>query len=157
MLAVAVDAHREVVAVLEGEAEAGLNSAADAEVERQAEDARALRGRDGGGAVDRPVVDDDDVEPRVERAQLVDDAGERELLVQRRHDRDAAQLAQAGKARRRRSRDDGVRHGALTGTPRSSRSSSRRARCAYVCSSSTRSRARRPSSSACAGSASSSP
>ena len=45
VLAVAVDAHRDVVAVLEREAEAGLHGAADAEVERQPQDARAARAR----------------------------------------------------------------------------------------------------------------
>ncbi len=81
VLAVAVDAHGEVVAALEGEAEAGLDGAADAEVEREPEHVRALGGRDVGGAVGRAVVDDDDVEARVEGAQLVDHAPHGHLLV----------------------------------------------------------------------------
>ena len=64
VLAVAVDAHGEVVAVLERVAEAGLHGAADPEVERQPEHARARRSAATlGRAVGRAVVDDDDVEP----------------------------------------------------------------------------------------------
>ena len=77
VLAVAVDLHGELVAVLERVAEAGLDGAADAEVERQAEDVRARRGGDRGGAVGRAVVDDDDLEARVEGADLVDHAAPR--------------------------------------------------------------------------------
>ena len=50
--------------------------------------ARALRAT-SRGAVGRAVVDDDDVEPGVEGAQLVDHARDRALLVERGHDRDA--------------------------------------------------------------------
>ena len=45
VLAVAVDAHGELVALLPGVAEAGLDGAADAEVERQPEHVRAARPR----------------------------------------------------------------------------------------------------------------
>ena len=101
VLPVAVDADGEVEAVLEGEAEARLHGAADAEVERQPEDDRALRRRDLGRAVDGAVVDDDDDEPGIERAQLVDHARHRQLLVQRGDDRDAAQLREPGERRGR--------------------------------------------------------
>ena len=89
VLAVAVDAHRELEAVLERVAEAGLDRAADPEVERQPDDVRAALLGDGGGAVDRAVVDDDDLEPgskarisSITRAIAL-------LLVQRGDDRDA--------------------------------------------------------------------
>ena len=64
-------------------------------------------------AVERAVVDDDDVEPRIERAELVDHAADVLLLVQRGDDRDAAELAQAridvggAAVRRSRSRAEG--------------------------------------------------
>ena len=64
VLAVAVDAHGDVVAVLEREPEARLHGAADAEVERQAQHVRALRRGDVRRAIGRAVVDDDDVEVR---------------------------------------------------------------------------------------------
>ena len=52
MLAVAVDANGQVEAVFERVAEAGLDRAADAEIERQTQDARAGASRD----LRRPVV-----------------------------------------------------------------------------------------------------
>ena len=52
-------------------------------------------GRDRGGRVGRAVVDDDDVQPRVERAQLVEDAADRPRLVPRGDDRDPAVLSHA--------------------------------------------------------------
>ena len=111
VLPVAVDADGDVVAVLVREAEAGLHGAADAEVERQPEDDRALRRRDLGRAVDRAVVDDDDVETGIERAQLVDHARDGLLLVQRRDDGDAAQLREPGESGRGGRQLDGLRHG----------------------------------------------
>src|SRR5256885_912603 len=56
VLAVAVEAYGEVEAVLVGVAEAGLDGAADPEVERQPDHLRAARARDLGGPVDRAVV-----------------------------------------------------------------------------------------------------
>ena len=70
VLAVAVDADSEVEVVLERVAEAGLHGAADAEVERQAQHPRAGCARDLGGAVVRAVVDHEDLELRVVRAEL---------------------------------------------------------------------------------------
>ena len=71
-----------------GVPEAGLHGAADPEVEREADDVRAVLRGDLGRAVGRAVGDDDDVEARVECAQLVDDAADRLLLVERGDDRD---------------------------------------------------------------------
>ena len=98
VLAVPVDLHREVVAPLEGEAEAGLHRPADPEVEGELEDVGALLARDRGCAVDRAVVHDDDVEAGVEGAELVDDAGDRLLLVECGDDREPALLARPGTA-----------------------------------------------------------
>jgi pimeloyl-ACP methyl ester carboxylesterase len=66
--------------VLPRVAEARLHRAADAEVERQPHDARAVVGRDGPGAVDGTVVDDHDVAKLRElqpnaRVELVEGAG----------------------------------------------------------------------------------
>ena len=94
MLPVAVDLHRDVVAVLEREAIAGLHRAADAEVERQPDDVRAPVGGHPCGAVRRAVVDDDDDEAVVERPDLVDHTADRLLFVQRRHDRDPFELGE---------------------------------------------------------------
>jgi hypothetical protein len=80
--------------VLECEPVAGLHGAADPEVEGQPQDVCAAVGRDAGGAVDGPVVDDDDVEAGIERADLVDDTADRLLLVQRRDDRGALELGE---------------------------------------------------------------
>ena len=88
VLAVAVEADGDLVAVLERVLEAGLDGAADAEVERQPDDRRARGGGDLGGRVGRAVVDDDDVEPRIEAAQLPDDRTDRPLLVAGRDDRE---------------------------------------------------------------------
>ena len=51
MLAVPVDLDGEVEPVLAREAVAGLDGAADAEVEREADDVRAVRMGDRGGRV----------------------------------------------------------------------------------------------------------
>ncbi len=110
MLAVAVDTHRKVVAVLEGEAKAGLHRAADTEVERQPQHARTLAARDPRRPVDGAVVDDDDVQPGIEGAQLVDHASDRVLLVQRGDDRDALQLTELRIGRRRSSCGDELAH-----------------------------------------------
>ncbi len=88
MLSVAVDARDDVVVAVERVAETGLDGAADAEVERQSHDARSSARRGLPGAVARRVVDHDDVELRVERANLVDHAADRSLLVVRRDDRE---------------------------------------------------------------------
>jgi hypothetical protein len=139
VLAVPVEPDRGVVALLEREAEPGLDGAADADVERQPEHGRAALGGGGPGLVGRGVVDDHDLDSRIEGADLVDDPPDRARLVVRRDDgRDPSK--------------------AQTGTPalRPMSSSRRRARCAYVCSSRTRSRARFPMSAACPGSARSS-
>ena len=77
VLAVAVEADRELVAVLERVPEAGLHGAADAEVEREAEHDGAPRLCDRRRAVRRAVVDDDDVEAGIEGPDLVDDAADR--------------------------------------------------------------------------------
>ena len=98
VLPVSVDADSDVEAVLERETEARLHGAADAEVERQAERDCTIRSRDLARAVDGAVVDDDDHETGVERAQLVDDPRHGQLFVQRRDDGDAAQLRESGGA-----------------------------------------------------------
>ena len=127
--------------MLERVLEAGLHGAADAEVERQPDDVRAARARDARRCASLgAVVDHDDVEARVERADLLDDAADRRLLVPGRDDRDAR----------------GAQARATPPATSPTSESSCRARWAYVCSSSTRSRARAPIASACAGSASSS-
>ena len=99
MLRVPVEAHGELVAVLEGVAEAGLHGAPDPEVEREPDDRRARLRRLGGGPVERPVVDDDDLELRVDVADLADDAADVPLLVVRGDDGDAAQPARRDPAR----------------------------------------------------------
>src|SRR5207253_4753867 len=85
VLPVAVDLYRDVVAVLEGVAIAGLDGAADTEVEGEAKHMSAAIRGDPGSAVRRAVVDDDDVEAGVESPQLVDHAPDRLFLVQRGH------------------------------------------------------------------------
>ena len=62
VLAVAVDLHGDVVAVLERVLVARLDRAADAEVERMADDARAGGARAVGRVVRRAVVDHEHVE-----------------------------------------------------------------------------------------------
>ena len=74
MLAVTVDLHREVVTVLEGEPVTGLHGTPDPEVERKAENVGAPVSGDSCGPIGRAVVDDDDVEAGIERANLVDHA-----------------------------------------------------------------------------------
>ncbi len=104
VLAVAVDLHRNVVAALEGEPVAGLDGAADPEVEREPEDVGAAVGRHSRGTVGRAVVDHHDVEARIEVSDLADHAADRLLLVQRGNDRDALELGELrehGVARRR--------------------------------------------------------
>src|SRR5512133_4182474 len=91
--------------MLESEAVARLNGAADAEVERETEYMRTLVRGEPSGAICRTVVDHHDVETRVEGADLVDHAAHGLLLVERRDDRDAPQLAdpsEHGVARRHR-------------------------------------------------------
>ena len=64
VLTVAVAADDDVVAALRGVLETCLHGTADAEVERQPDDVRAVRRGDLGRAVDRAVGDDDDFEVR---------------------------------------------------------------------------------------------
>jgi hypothetical protein len=90
VLTVAVTPDRKLVAVLPGVAETGLHRAADTEVERQLEHLGPCGTCDLAGAVDRPVGDDDDVEPGIVLLQLGDDARDVALLVVRRHDRNTA-------------------------------------------------------------------
>ena len=90
VLAVAVDLHGEVEAVLERVLVAGLDRAADPEVEGEPDDPRARLGGEPGGRVGRAVVDDEDLEFRVDRADLAHDGGDRAGLVVRRHDRQPA-------------------------------------------------------------------
>src|SRR5438093_16553 len=78
--------------MFERESIAGLHRTADAEVERQPHHVGAAVGGDTRGAVRGAVIDDDDVETGIERADLVDDAAHRPLLVQRRHDCDPFEL-----------------------------------------------------------------
>jgi hypothetical protein len=54
-----------------------------------------VRSGDSRGPVRRSVVDDDDVESAVEGTKLLYHLRDRRLLVQRRHDRDAAELGEA--------------------------------------------------------------
>ena len=131
MLAVPVEADGDLVALVARVPEPGLHRSADADVEQEPQHRRAVRLGDVCRLVGRRVVDDDDRRGRVEGLDLVDDLPDRPFLVPRGDDRDEPSVAHAA-------------------TPASSptSSSSRRARCAYVCSSSTRSRARRPISSA---------
>src|SRR5439155_22356432 len=100
----------EVVVVLEREPKAGLHGAADAEVERKSEYARARRSCSARCSVDRAVVHDDDVELWVERAELVDHAADAVLFVERRNDREPAKLAQTRIDGRRRRGCDGLAH-----------------------------------------------
>src|SRR6478672_11363497 len=93
MLTVPVAADDEVVAALSRVLEPGLYGAADAEVERQPDDVRTVRRRDLGGAVDGPVRDDDDLQVRGIRAQLLDHGADVVLLVERRHDGDPAKAS----------------------------------------------------------------
>jgi len=88
VLPVAVEPDREVVAVLERVPEPGLHRGADPEVERQTNDGRASGGRAGSRGVGGPVVDDDDVDPGVERVDPVDDGRDGSLLVEGGDDRD---------------------------------------------------------------------
>ena len=64
VLAVAVEPDGQLVAAFPGVAEAGLDGAADAEVEGQLDDVGAGGGGDLGRAVGRAVGDDDDLERR---------------------------------------------------------------------------------------------
>ena len=153
VLAVAVEPHGELEAVLERVAEAGLHGAADPEVERAAGRTCARRPpRPRRVPSVEPSSIDDDVEAGVERAHLA------RRRRRSRPPRSGPGRSRSGAGLRAECAAAGAlassRH-AATGV-RPTRSSSRRARCAYVCSSRTRSRARAPISSACAGSASSS-
>ena len=93
VLTVAVEPHRQLVAVREGVLETRLHGAADPEVEREDDHRRPVGRGDGRRGVRRPVVDHDDVERRVEGPDLVDDVADRPLLVVGGHDRDHTALA----------------------------------------------------------------
>ncbi len=110
MLAVAVHTNSDVVAVLEREPKARLHGAADAEVEGKTKHPCALRSRNLRRAVERAVVHDHDIEPRVECTQLIDHAADGVLLVESRNDRHPAKLAQARIDGRRRRGCDGLAH-----------------------------------------------
>ena len=89
MLAVPVEAHGELEVVLQCVAEGGLHRAADAEVVREREHARALLLGHLGRAIAGAVVHDDDLEAGVELADLVDHARHAALLVVGGNDGDA--------------------------------------------------------------------
>jgi len=87
VLAVAVDLHGHVIALLERIDVTALHGAADAHVEGQAQHLR--RGRPGvrGGAVARAVVDDEHVEVRRAAPDLLHGARDDLALVEGGHDR----------------------------------------------------------------------
>src|SRR5262249_3553712 len=118
-----------------GVSEARLDRAADADVERQPENGGAVVLRHRRRLVGGAVVEHEHVEIRLVLTDLVHELPDRPLLVVGGGDGP---------------HPPGPHTGSSASTPTSS--SSRRARCAYVCSSRTRSRALRPSASACAGS-----
>ena len=88
MLAVAVDLHRDVVALRKRVLVTRLHGAADAEVEGVADDRRALRLRLGDGVVDGPVVDDQHVPARLLSLDVTNDPSDHALLVVGGHDRE---------------------------------------------------------------------
>ncbi len=88
VLSVAVEAHGEVVALLERVAEPRLDGRADPEVEGKADDDRAGGGSSLGSPVTRAVVDDDDVDAGIELPDSRDDRADRLLLVEGGDDRD---------------------------------------------------------------------
>jgi hypothetical protein len=95
VLAVAVELGGEVEVFAEGEAEAGLDGAADPEVAAEEEDARATGAGDGGGAIERAVVHDEGLEGDAEVGggdglELGEQTTERFLLVERRNDDEEA-------------------------------------------------------------------
>ena len=97
VLAVAVHLHRDVVATFECESIAGLDRATDAEVEGQTQHVSSAIRRDPGCSIRGTVVDHDNVEPGVERVDLVDHPADAPLLVQRGDDGDPLQLAELRK------------------------------------------------------------
>jgi hypothetical protein len=88
VLPVGVDPDDQVHAALVGVAKPRLDGPADAEVEGQADHRSAVRGRDPRRPVRGAVVDDEHLEPRVVRTDLVDHTGDAALLVIGRHDGD---------------------------------------------------------------------
>ena len=102
MLPVPVAADGQLVTVLGREPKAGLHGAADAEIERQPQDVGTERGGHLGGAVDRAVGDDDDVEARVEGTELFEHATDVALFVVGRHDRDSPEVGELRQPRPRR-------------------------------------------------------
>ena len=81
MLTVAVDLHGDLVAALERIDVAALHRAADAEVERQPQHARAGVRRQRSGRVLRAIVDDQDVEIGRAAPDLADGARDDLTLV----------------------------------------------------------------------------
>ena len=81
MLPVAVHLSGDVIALAERVLEAGLHGSADPEVERVADDRRALGSRIGGGAVGGAVVDHENVEVGRGAEDVADDASDHPLLV----------------------------------------------------------------------------
>ena len=92
VLAVGVELDRAVVVVADGVAEAGLQRTADAEVERQRQHRGAGLGGDVRGGVARAVVDDEHVEVRQLAREVLEDARQRRLLVERGDDDERPQL-----------------------------------------------------------------
>ena len=81
VLAVAVDLHGHLVAVLSGVQVAGLHGPADAEVERQRQHRGTGRPGAWGGRIGGAVVDDEHVEPRGPAVDLRDRGTNRTCLV----------------------------------------------------------------------------
>ena len=96
MLPVPIHLHGDVVALLERIPVTGLHRAPDPEVERKPDHVGTAICCDPRRAVGRTVVDHSNLEARVERADLVDHAADRGLLVERRNDREALQLLELG-------------------------------------------------------------
>ena len=80
MLAIAIHLHGDVIAMLGGEAVTGLHRAADAQVERQADDRGPPR-HEARGGVRRTVVDNHHVELRHGPLHVFDDTRDRPGFV----------------------------------------------------------------------------
>ena len=151
VLAVAVDAHGDVVVVLEREREAGLHGTADAEVERQAQRRTrpsrprrsAVRSLEPSSITTTSRPGSNARSSSMTRCTVCSSFSAGTIATRR----SSASPAERGRHRSSAVSDTGHdRHAEAEQLEQPAR-----ARCAYVCSSSTRSRARRPISSACAG------
>ena len=91
MLTVGIQLDGDVEIVAAGVLEAGLNRGADAEVERQADHARPGGQRKLARRVGRAVVHHEDLEARIELADLRDHRRHRALLVECGKDRQEPQ------------------------------------------------------------------